>query len=474
MDVLRDLLSEIPGNAMCHVLTEAYSALFEDAASTATHKTKRVIRDLFPQLAGKWDDVAVDDRGNPILTMSGKQQTFIEYFERNIRNFFFHDGADQKFEPGVARIAYGELNMENRGQDSRRLAGLKKIVKLISDGHADEYDWNLNGMPYSELETRFGTAVQKADDDLKAKLSSAKYGVSDYVIKEIPDFKTAKAFYKYTNPDSRWCITHMENMWDSYTSDGMNKVYFAYKPDFKKADRIAGKNVPLDEYGLSLISIIVDPWENLRAVTTRWNHENGGSDQAMDARQLSELLGGNVFELCPPPLKPEQHIDRVDEDSVRIGDQIWMCHNLQMPADPEHGIYVENGETYFTWAAAMRVAKEYGNGWRLPSREDWNKLANYCGGDSKAGTHLKSTSGWDEENGFDTYGFDGKPVGYFFRVGGFARVCSVGISCSFWSSVPDRSTDAYCRCLISDYSNFLDSAYHKSYGYSVRLLRDSA
>ena len=118
MDVLNNILSEIPENyRMCHALTEAYAALFEDMASTATHRTKRVIRELFPQLAGKWDEVAVDDQGKPILTMSGKHQTYIEYFERNIRNFFFHDGANQKFEPGVARIAYGELKMENRGQD---------------------------------------------------------------------------------------------------------------------------------------------------------------------------------------------------------------------------------------------------------------------------------------------------------------------------------------------------------------------
>ena len=473
MKDLDAILTDIPKDScMARTLTEAYAVLFEDVASTAAHRAKRTIRELFPQLSSKWDEVAVDGNGNPILTMSGKQQTYIEYFERNIRNFFFHDGANQKFEPGVARIAYGELKMENRGQDSRRLAGLKQIVKLISDGHANEYDWNLNGMSYGELETRFGTAVQKADSDLKAKLSSTKYDASDYVIQEIPDFKSAKEFYKYTNPESPWCITHMKNMWDSYTSDGMNKVYFAYKPKFKQMKRNPGKRVPLDEYGLSLISIIVDPWENLRAVTTRWNHENGGSDQAMDARQLSRLLGGNVFELCPPPPKPEQHIDRVDADSVRIGDQIWMCHNLQMPADPAHGIYVENGETYFTWDAAMRAARKYGNGWRLPSREDWQKLADYCGGNSKAGTHLKSTSGWDGENGFDTYGFDGKPVGYYSP--GVSRVCSAGVDGYFWSSAPGGAVRAYFRYLNCSNTDFYGYYYGRSNGLSVRLLKDSA
>ena len=96
--------------------------------------------------------------------------------------------------------------------------------------------------------------------------------------------------------------------------------------------------------------------------------------------------------------KVDAHPGKASSGSVRIGGQVWMSHNLQMPADPENGIYVVNGETYFTWEAAVRVAKSYGNGWRLPSREDWTKLADACGA-SSAGSHLKSTSGWNGENG---------------------------------------------------------------------------
>ena len=467
-------------DVMKDALVESCYVLFEDVASTATHRTKRVIRGLFPQLNGRWDDIATDDAGHPMLTMTGKKQTYIEYFEHAIRNYFFHDGANQKFEPGVARIAYGELNMENRGQDSRKLASLKKIIKIISDGHASEYDADLNGMSYSDLDSRFGTTAQKVDDELKAKLSSTKYKESDYIIEEIPDFNTAKKFSIYTNPQSRWCITYMENMWDSYTSRGRNKVYFAYIPNFKEVARVKGKEAPLDEYGVSLISIIVDPWENLRAVTTRWNHDNGGSDQAMDANQLSRLLGGNVFELCPPPPKPEQHIERVDDDSVKIGDQIWMCHNLQMPPDPENGIYVENGETYFTWHAAMRVAKECGDGWRLPSREDWQKLSTFCGGDSAAGNHLKSTSGWDDDNGFDTYGFDGEPVGWLvpdrrdILIPGDSSVVCKGYCCYFWTSNQSGPVEAYARALDSVSSNFEELRTNKVLSVlSVRLLKDS-
>ena len=463
--------------AMKEALVESYYALFEDVASTATHRTKRVIREMFPQMAGRWDSVAVDDRGNPILDMGHKQQTVIEYFEREIRNNFFHDGENQKFEPGVARIAYGELKMDRPGQDTQKLETLKKIVKMISEAHALEYNADLNGLSYSDLDTRFGATVQKVDEELKKELKETKYTPSDYIIEEIPEFDAARKFFEYTYPKSRWCLTYLKNQWDSYTSSGMNKVYFAHLPNYKDILPKVGENAPLDSYGLSLISIIVTPFENLRAVTTRWNHENGGSDHAMDAKQLSKLLGGNVFELCPPPPKPEQHIERIDADSVKIGDQIWMCHNLQMPADPEHGIYVVDGETYFTWEAAMRAAKDYENGWRLPSAEDWNKLCSFCGGESMVGHQLKSTSGWTGNNGFDIYGFDGKPAGWYNP--GFARVRpmlhEVGSAGYFWSSTSSDGTSGAVSLSLNDDDNDLCEGYtYRSDGLSVRLLKDSA
>ena len=441
------------------------TALLEDAAGTAQHKTRNVIRKLFPRLATKLDDIAVDENGQPLLTASGKEQKFIDMLEHRIRNEFFHDGSNIRFEPGVARIAYGELGLENRNEDSRKIASLKKIVKLISDGHADEYDANLNGMSYSDLETRFGNKVQSADEAERSALAAAEYEKSDYVIEEIPDYETATKYAEFTSPYT-WCITHMDNMWDSYTAGGTNKVYFAHKPGFESLRPAKGPACPLDEYGLSLISIIVDPWGNLRAVTTRWNHENGGSDQAMDARQVSEVLGGNVFELCPPPPKPEQHIERVGDNAVKIGDQVWMCRNLSAEPDENHGIYVnpDNGETYFNWTAAVREAEKY-PGWRLPTRNDWKKLVDFCGGEDKAGLHLKSRNGWDA-GGFDTYGFSAVPAGYWNH--GFDNV---GSSASFWTSEPNGGY-AWNRYIDTGTSVY-ESNNDQYYGFSVRLVQDS-
>ena len=451
-------------------VSRAAEVLFEDAEGSASHKTRRVIRKLFPQLGAKLDETAVDENGKPLLTASGKEQKFIDMLEHRVRNEFFHDGSNIRFEPGVARIAYGELHMEDRNEESRQIADLKKIVKLISDGHASEYDSDLNGMSFADLTERFGSKVQVADEEEKNALKNAQYEKSDYVIEKIPDYESATRYAAYTDPNP-WCITHMETMWNSYTMAGMNNVYFCHKPGFENLKPVKGQNCPLDEYGLSLISVIVDPWENLRAVTTRWNHANGGSDQAMDAKELSRILGGNVFDLCPPPPKPEQQIKRIGNNAVQIGSQVWMDRNLDIddggagiirnPDHPEYGCY-------YTWEAACRVAESV-PGWHLPTQEEWDELADAVGKTAKTGALLKSTSGWDDGgNGFDTYGFAALPAGYHY-CDNFSKY---GYYAAFWTASELNSKCAFYRYFCTDAS--IDLEYGgKNVQYSVRLVRDS-
>ena len=285
------------------------NSLFEDAASTAKHKTKRTIRNVLPQFNNVFDEIAKDDENKPILTEKGNTQTVIEYLEHNLRNTFFHDGKTSiKFEPGAARIAYGELGMQ-ANEDTRKLNLLGKILQEISIAHETEYDSNLNGMTFDELNERFGASIHKADAETQEKLKNKTYDRSDYIIKWIPDFSTATQYRKYTdygNINECWCLTRDERMWKSYTgSHNENKVYFCHVPNFESVPRETGPNAPLDTYGLSLISVIVTPDKQLRAVTSRWNHTNGGSDGVMKEEQLSDLLGGYVFDLCPPYSREE-------------------------------------------------------------------------------------------------------------------------------------------------------------------------
>lgn len=303
-----DRLSRVSGQkTLCEAIEEGYkvccegsAAIFENAEGSAQHKTRRVIREVLPKYSGHFDDVATDDKGKPILTQRGNEQTVLQYLEGQLRDRYFHDGRSNiKFEPGIARIAFGELGFQRR-EDTHRLTQLGKILVEISQAHSGEYDYDLNGMTFDALQERFGGVVKAASDAEMEEIENAEYGGSDYTIEWIPDFETAEKYYSYTNPNSRWCITHMKDVWDSYTSNGMNRVYFCHRPGFERLKPVKGENCPLDEYGLSLICVIMTPEKELRTVTCRWNHDNGGSDAVMDARQLSGILGRSVFSACPP------------------------------------------------------------------------------------------------------------------------------------------------------------------------------
>ena len=138
-----------------------------------------------------------------------------------------------------------------------------------------------------------------------------KFGVSDYEIVRIDSFSDAKKYYSYTNPHSRWCLTHMENMFDSYTCDGINQIYFCLKHGFEDIKQIKGENAPLDEYGLSMLSIIVNEEGELAFCTTRWNHDNGGNDSAMNAVEISKVVNVNFYEVFKPNTKWKDAVDSV-------------------------------------------------------------------------------------------------------------------------------------------------------------------
>lgn len=168
-------------------------------------------------------------------------------------------------------------------------------------------------------------------------------------------------------------------------------------------------------------------------------------------------------------------------ESVTIGTQTWMTKNLDVD-DGGEGISAVNVGThagldmgvqyFYTWDAAKRVVSDL-VGWRLPTDLDWGILSQYIG-TSVAEQKLKSTQGWTYDsktrNGTNEYGFNAMPVGYisdssygYGGVGGFTY---------YWSNDNDSETKQYVRQL-SVYSTKFDTGFFKkSYGMSVRLIKD--
>jgi uncharacterized protein (TIGR02145 family) len=135
---------------------------------------------------------------------------------------------------------------------------------------------------------------------------------------------------------------------------------------------------------------------------------------------------------------------------VNISEQVWMAENLNYNAsgskcyDDDASNCVTYGRLY-NWATAMALpascnstycasqinAKHTGicpTGWHMPNISDWYILMDYVqtdngstynpdGSASIAGKYLKATSGWENQNGEDKYGFAAFPGGHGYLFG---------------------------------------------------------
>ncbi|MDR0307268.1 MAG: T9SS type A sorting domain-containing protein [Chitinispirillales bacterium] len=176
----------------------------------------------------------------------------------------------------------------------------------------------------------------------------------------------------------------------------------------------------------------------------------------------------------------------------------WMAQNLNYDTLDGTGSWcyensadscVKYGRLY-NWAAAMDIDASFNNtpwngsdenhqgicpvGWRLPSHADWNALMAAVGGEETAGTKLKSQTGWydgdsDYIPGTDDYGFSALPGGRRWNGGSFGGAGYLG---HWWSASEDNSGRAYGRDMNYGIQDVFSYWLYKSFGFSVRCLRD--
>ncbi len=213
-------------------------------------------------------------------------------------------------------------------------------------------------------------------------------------------------------------------------------------------------------------------------------------------------------------------------NTVVIGNQVWMAENLKVThyadgteipfisnnadwadlEDDDKGYcwYDDNESAYkntygalYTWAAAMgdnAVSSDTNpsgvqgvcpDDWHLPSDAEWKELemelgmtqaqadaTNWRGTDEGGKMKEAGTTHWDNPNTDATNesGFTALPGGYrHYDHGDFGGLGSNGY---FWSATEYDATYTWYRRLLYDYSDVNRGSSNKSYGFSVRCLRD--
>ncbi|MCL2182421.1 MAG: fibrobacter succinogenes major paralogous domain-containing protein [Chitinispirillia bacterium] len=157
--------------------------------------------------------------------------------------------------------------------------------------------------------------------------------------------------------------------------------------------------------------------------------------------------------------------------TVEIGGLTWMAENLNRATsnswcyDDDNSNCTKYGRLY-TWEAAKTACP---SGWRLPTGADWNSLVEVAGGSSGAGSKLKSTSGWyNNDNGTDDFGFSALPGGGRGTGGTFY---SAGYHGRWWSATEDGSGNAWLRDMGYNGDYVYERNLALGYGFSVRCVR---
>jgi uncharacterized protein (TIGR02145 family) len=186
---------------------------------------------------------------------------------------------------------------------------------------------------------------------------------------------------------------------------------------------------------------------------------------------------------------------------VTIGSQTWMAENLNFAAEGSK-CYGEDADVVigrdefnfattktlspaevqancdkygrlYNWNTAIKVCP---SGWHLPRKDEYEVLDNTVGGGEIAGKKLKSSSGWNDNdgksgNGTDDFGFSALPGGNGDSDGFFDLVGNFG----YWwtaSEYENLINGVYGR--IMDYGQ--DYAYwsssFKPYLHSVRCIQN--
>ncbi|PWJ64090.1 major paralogous domain-containing protein [Fibrobacter sp. UWB15] len=156
--------------------------------------------------------------------------------------------------------------------------------------------------------------------------------------------------------------------------------------------------------------------------------------------------------------------------TVKIGDQVWMAENLNFETDSsfcynDSAEYCAKYGRLYVWTAAMDACP---SDWHLPDLAEWRMLLAAVGGDSIAGTKLKSTSGWNSDgNGTDDFGFTVLPAG------GWGSKDFVGEAAAFWTSEWYDEYDNYAYGIRLYTDTIVRKFYSNKYiGSSVRCVKD--
>lgn len=249
----------------------------------------------------------------PRRMAGGRMVSPIDFVADDLNGYLFDEYPELgRWQQGIARIAVGELQIGLSVKHIKELRLFKKMLRLILADRSNSYNANLNGETFSSLYSRYGNELIEEDQALRQKVSSLQLTPNHYYsIKKIRDFNDMHPYGIFTPSCSPWCVADSERKYDAFAANGENSIYVVLHKDYQNISKPGaygyclpylqqiGKEAhpPYDDYGLSMILLVVAQDGSLIYCTSRWNHSfSHAAHDFLDEWRISLLIGKNFYE----------------------------------------------------------------------------------------------------------------------------------------------------------------------------------
>lgn len=146
-------------------------------------------------------------------------------------------------------------------------------------------------------------------------------------------------------------------------------------------------------------------------------------------------------------------VDGYTYRTCTIGNQQWSAENLIIPMTgySMNPVFYKNASTnsngygrYYNWEQAVALEAKLPHGWRIPTKDDFDELIDFCGGTpSVVMKKLRATTTWPNVN-TDDYGFTLYASGGQYWENGYSGSFVNSSICSLlWSKTEQNSSIVY-------------------------------
>ena len=274
-----------------------YRKMIDEALILEGDSRLKAVERIIEQAFSRYMDVNATVNDSEYYVNGNPDTTWKEYILYDLRHTFgLMQNSDVKYLPLVARLAYSdEVKFDIDNDNGDEIRTLQRIVAQIKkdDSLFEELKKNPS-VTFTQLAERFGSVFREEDAADSEAANSVSGGKSDYTVKEVTDFRTAKYYGDRSCSSSQLCYTQSEKTWLRYSF--AKRVYVCLRNGWENIPEKVTEGNPYDLYGTSMIFVFINESGDISTSNCRWNHRavgeyDGDVDHAFTKATLSQTIG---------------------------------------------------------------------------------------------------------------------------------------------------------------------------------------